>query len=52
MLRILLATCLTTLDALEAADNPVDAEFVTDLERIAARTRGELAHFAHFANLS
>ena len=43
MLRILLATCLTTLDALHAADNPVDAEFVEDLERIVARTRAEIA---------
>lgn len=43
MLRILLATCETALDAFRAADNPVDIAFVTDLERITERTRGELA---------
>lgn len=43
MLRILLATCQTALDAFRAADNPVDMEFVADLERITERTRRELA---------
>lgn len=43
MLRILLATCETALDAFHAADNPVDADFVEDLERITERTRKELA---------
>jgi hypothetical protein len=46
MLRILLATCGTALDAFRTADNPVDAEFVQDLERITERTRQELAAFA------
>jgi hypothetical protein len=43
MLRILLATCETAFDAFQAADNPVDAEFVDDLQRIAERARQELA---------
>jgi hypothetical protein len=43
MLRILLAVCETALDAFRAAHNPIDAEFVADLERITERTRGELA---------
>jgi hypothetical protein len=42
MLRILLATCETALDAFRAADNPVDTEFVAELERITQRTREEL----------
>ena len=42
MLRILLGVCETALDAFRAADNPVDGEFVEDLERISERTRGEL----------
>lgn len=42
MLTILLATCETTLQAFRAADNPVDEEFVDDLERVVARTRQEL----------
>jgi hypothetical protein len=43
ILRILLATCETALDAFHAADNPMDAEFVEDLERVTERTRKELA---------
>ena len=39
MLRILLATCETALDAFRAADNPIDAGFVAELERITDRTR-------------
>ena len=46
MLRILLATCETALDAFHAADNPVDAEFVHELERITERTRQELTALA------
>jgi hypothetical protein len=42
MLRILLATCETTLDAFRAAHNPPDADFVADLQRITERTRAEL----------
>jgi hypothetical protein len=52
MLRILLATCETALDAFRAADNPVDAGFVTDLERISERTRRELDAFAKRAEPS
>jgi hypothetical protein len=43
MLKILLATCLTTLDVLHAADDPVDQDFVEELEHIVARTRAALA---------
>lgn len=42
MLKILLATCETTRDALTAADNPVDSQLLDDLERIIERTRSEL----------
>ena len=47
MLRILLAVCQTALDAFQAADNPLDTEFVTDLERIMKRTRDELEAMAN-----
>jgi hypothetical protein len=43
MLRILLATCEQTLDALTAAGNPVDEALLADLERMIERTRKELA---------
>ena len=46
MLRILHAACLTALDAFRAADNPVDTELVTDLEKMVERTRVELERFA------
>ena len=42
MLRILLATCETAMDAFRAADNPLDEAFVVGLERITERTRREL----------
>ena len=42
MLRILLATSERALEAFRAAGNPVDREFVADLERIVERTRAEL----------
>lgn len=42
MLRILYATCKTSLDAFHAADNPVDTGFVAELERITERTFQEL----------
>ena len=50
MLRILLATCETALDAFRAADNPIDTEFVAELERITERTRQELAALAEVSN--
>lgn len=46
MLRILLATCETALDAFRAADNPIDARFVAELEQITDRTRRELTALA------
>ena len=42
MLRILHAACTTALDAFRAADSPVDAQLVLDLERMVERTRLEL----------
>ena len=45
ILLILLATCERALEAFGAADNPLDTEFVADLERITERTRGELEQF-------
>ena len=50
MLRILLATCETALDEFRTADNPVDTEFVAELERITERTRRELANLAEARN--
>ena len=41
-LMILLAAAEKALEAFQAADNPVDEEFVADLEAIVERTRREL----------
>ena len=43
LLRILIATGEKALEAFEATDNPLDAEFIDDLRRIIARSRDELA---------
>ncbi len=45
MLRILHASCATALDTFRAADNPVDADLVIDLEKMVERTRVELERF-------
>ncbi|HEY7420648.1 MAG TPA: hypothetical protein VH541_01460 [Gaiellaceae bacterium] len=42
MLRILYGACSAARDAFRAADNPVDAQLVTDLETMMTRTRGEI----------
>jgi hypothetical protein len=42
MLRILLATCETALDAFRVASKPLDEQLVVDLARMIERTRGEL----------
>ena len=42
MLRILYGACASALDAFRAADNPVDAQLVTDLEAMMTRTHGEI----------
>ena len=42
MLRILYGACSAALDAFHSADNPVDAQLVTDLEAMMARTRDEI----------
>ena len=46
MLKILYGVCQTALDTFHAADNPLDAEFVADLQRITDRTSVELEAFA------
>jgi hypothetical protein len=46
MLRILHAACLPALDAFRAADNPVDTQLVSDLEKMVERTRVELERCA------
>lgn len=43
MLLILLATCETTLLALDAAANVLDIDMAQDLRRMIARTQDELA---------
>jgi hypothetical protein len=45
ILLILLATGERALEAFRAADNPIDREFVVELERIVQRTRDELEQF-------
>jgi hypothetical protein len=42
MLRILYGASAAALDAFRAADNPVDAELLADLERVVERARGEI----------
>jgi hypothetical protein len=42
MLRILYGACSAALDAFRAADNPVDEQLVSDLEKMVARTHGEI----------
>ena len=43
LLKILIATGEKALEAFQASDNPLDTEFVADLERVITRSRGELA---------
>lgn len=43
LLRILIATGERAIEAFHASDNPVDADFTAELERIIARSRDELA---------
>jgi hypothetical protein len=45
LLRILIATSERALEAFQAMGNPVDEEFVRDLERILERSRRELVAF-------
>jgi hypothetical protein len=42
MLMILQATCETTLQAFDAAGNPLDKDFALGLARIIARTQQEI----------
>ena len=43
LLRILVGCGAKALEAFQASDNPLDTEFVADLERILSRSRDELA---------
>ena len=43
MLRILYGASAAALETFRAADNPVDAELVADLERVIERTKSEIA---------
>jgi hypothetical protein len=53
MLRILYGACAAALDAFRAADNPVDAQLIVDLETMVGRTRGEIERLtAHLAKPS
>ena len=53
MLRILYGASAAALDAFKAADNPVDAELMADLERVVERTHGEIERLAvRFSNPS
>lgn len=53
LLRILIAAGEKAVEAFEASDNPVDADFLAELERIVARSRDELAALTeHFASPS
>ena len=42
MLRILIACGEKAIEAFQASDNPVDAEFLKELEGIVQRSRDEL----------
>ena len=42
MLRILYGACKASLDAFQAADNPVDEQLVAELETMVTRTQGEI----------
>lgn len=46
ILKILIGATETALDAFRAADNPIDEELITDLERVLQRSRQELSALA------
>lgn len=46
LLRILIATGERALEAFRATDNPIDRDFVDELERVVNRSRDELAALA------
>lgn len=46
ILKILIGATETALDAFRAADNPIDEELITDLERVLQRSRKELSALA------
>jgi len=48
-LTILIACGEKAIEAFQASDNPVDADFLTDLERIIERSRVELRALRHSA---
>jgi hypothetical protein len=46
LLRILIASGEKTIEAFHASSNPVDEDFLVELERIIQRSRDELAALA------
>ena len=46
MLHILYGACSAALNAFRAADNPIDEQFVNDLEAMVARTQNEIERLA------
>jgi hypothetical protein len=42
MLNVLVAVCLSTLDAIRGADYPVDAGLVEHVERVVAQAEAEI----------
>jgi hypothetical protein len=46
LLTILIACGEKAIEAFQASDNPVDADFLADLERVIERSRNELVALA------
>ena len=46
MLTILIAACENAIEAFHASANPVDGDFLMDLERVVERSRKELTALA------
>ena len=51
MLTVLLSTCETALEVFRSANDPVAADLMSDLERVAERARGELVRFNVIASV-
>ena len=50
MLRILYGACSAAVDAFRAADNPIDAELLADLETMVERTQREIERLSAAAD--
>jgi hypothetical protein len=51
LLTILIATGEKAIEAFQASGNPVEADFLADLERIIERSRSELAVLAQNSSM-